>query len=579
MANGGEIMAVIIRNAFYDGIKPTFDPLVIPDNAVWKANNARSDVSGILRLREGSINIFPSLGDNNVQSFVYAFEQLLFVWGKKVYKYDRETDVLALIEDVDVSTNETENVTMLRWSTSGTEVVYIFGGNGIFQTDGNTVTPVTPYIPDGGEPGNLLSNPIGPGNCKLATLKYSLSQRLCVAGLPEAPNTVYMSAPLDASYFPDDQVIQLPDDGAVITGLTNWNNVLVIFRDKDIWAFFGTDLTDPSAALVLQDGSIGCIAQKTITHVPELGICFVGQDNIYALRNVTGIENQAKAIPISDDVTTQVRKAISYGDLEDVAGVYFNREYRVCFPKAETDERIFRLTLRNGMAWYTDNGPLTNNYIAIKGELFGSYYKQGSLHQITEDTVFDETVYVTSTFFAEEFNNFMFNESSTSETSRELSGIPFSITFRRENLQPGPARIKRVFLYVLSMGKREARLSSHFGPVFNEVPFNEPSVTSTIVDTSTNQTFDLTLIVDGNEIQVDYIEVFSKKVPETFLARSEPLRIYEAIIRPSLKGHFMQIKLEAKTAGELVGVLGYGIDYQPKGRTRGIRDGVSNNKA
>lgn len=572
-------MALIIRNSFYQGVKSTVDPLVIPGTSIWKGINVRSDVSGILRLREGSVNIFPSVGNLPIQGLVYAFEQLLFVFGKNLYKYDRETDVLAQIDNTDLTATETEHVSLLKWSSGGEEIVYIFGGMGIFETDGNSVSPITPYVPEAGEETNMLANPTGPQDGKIVALKASLSQRIAVAGLPSSPNTVYFSAPLDVTYFPADQVIQLPDDGAVITGMANFQNSLVIFRDKDIWAFFGTDLTDPSAMLVLQDASTGCVAPKTIQHVPDLGICFLGRDNIYSLQGLTGIENQAKAISISDDVAIPLRRAISYGKLEDVSAVYFRREYRICFPLADQDERVFRLTLQNGPAWYTDNGPLTNNYIVIKGELFGSYYMQGSLHQISMNTVFDETVYTTVAWAGGQYNDFMFNNGFSSDQYRELTGIPLSVTFKREDLQPGPSRIKRVFLYVNTMGTRQNKYLYQFGNVFNNDLFNTGNVNHATLDTSTEQDFKVTLIVDGNEIQVDFIEVKAKKIHEMFMARSEPIRIFEARLRPSLKGHFMQIRIDSINPGQLISILGYGIDYQPKGRIRGIREGVTGNKA
>lgn len=570
-------MPTIVRTSFFKGTKSSCDPTIIDEHAIWKSYNARSDISGILRIREGSKNIFPSMGDLPIQGFEYAFEQLVFVFGKRVFKYDKETNILVLIQDIEITLTELENVTMFRWTQAGQEVVYIFGGNGIFVTDGNTVTAITPYIPNPGEDANMLQNLVGPQHGKLATLRLSLSQRVAVAGLPQSPNTVYLSAPLDITYFQISQIIQLPDDGAVITGLTNWYNTLIIFRDKDIWAFFGTDLADSAAALVQQDGSVGCVAPKSIAHVPELGICFLGPDNIYALRGVNAIENQSKAYPIGDDVGNLIRDSLRFGGLEDVPGIYHNREYRVCFPIAKADHRVFRLSLQNEAAWYIDTGPLSNNYIAIKGELYGSDPK-GSLHQITKDTVFDETVFSSITYYSGMFNQMMFNEIMPGMGTQKLDGIPFSVTFKRENLQPGPSRIKKVYLYVLSLGRKEFQNLVHFGHMYNHGMFNEQMSNPAEIDTTSNQTFDLTLIVDGNEFQVEYVQVHSHKIPNTLFAQSEPIRVYEAFIRPSLKGHFAQLKVQAKVRGQLIAVLGYGIDYQPKGRIRGIRDGVTNNK-
>src|SRR5690606_20283876 len=107
---------------------------------------------------------------------------------------------------------------------------------------------VEPYVPQQGEAPNLILGGdgkqdvnSGPARCRFAVLRASLSQRLVAAGDPVSPNTVYMSAPLDVSYWPATQIIQLPDDGGYITGLAIWYGALIIFRNKDIWAFFGAD--------------------------------------------------------------------------------------------------------------------------------------------------------------------------------------------------------------------------------------------------------------------------------------------------------------------------------------------------
>lgn len=572
-------MPTLVRTSFYEGFKSSLDPTIISETSMWKGYNVRSDISGILRLREGIESVFPSLGGNKIQGAIEAFGIIVFVFDTNVYTFDEENEIVTRLSTISVTPDIDDQVTLLRWSRSGSEIVYIFGGNKIYETNGKTVTSVTPYTPTSGEDPNMLGNEVGPAKAKLATLRASLSQRVAVAGIPGSPNTVYLSSPLDITYFPVSQILQLPDDGGYITGITNWYNALIVFRNKDIWAFFGTDLTDSSASLVLQDGSVGCIAPKTITHVPDLGIVFVGPDNIYALSGVTGVENQAKAKPIADDVVNFVQRAIDEGGLEDAAGVYFNREVRISFSRSTHDQRVFRLNLQtNDPAWYMDTGPLSNNYVIKDGELYGSYPTQGSFHRITKDTLFEESTYRKSSYFGNLFNDNMFNESDDRSEYKELTGIPFSITFRRENLQPGPARIKRIFLYVVAIGSKTKEMITNYGNVFNDFMFNERTAEQVTIDTSNEQNFDLTIYVDGNEIQIDDLKIHSGKLKNQIISHSEPVRVYEARIRPSLKGHFAQLKVESRNAGELIGLLGYGIDYEPKGRIRGIRQGVTNNK-
>lgn len=571
-------MPTIVRTSFYEGIKSSLDPTVIPENSFWNGYNLRSDLSGILRIREGTKALFPSLGEGKIQAITVAFNELYFIFNKNLYRFDQYLEMSYLVSDIELGYSYNDDLKFLKWTRSGAEILYIFAGDSIYEFDGETVKAITPYTPAAGEEPNMLANEIGPQNSKLAVLRASLSQRVAVSGLEDSPNTVYLSAPLDITYFPLSQILQLPDDGGYITGIINWYNALIIFRNKDIWAFFGTDLSDGSAALVLQDNSVGCIAPKTIVAVPEIGICFVGPDNIYALQGVTGVENQARAVPISQDISNILNKTLENGNTGEAAAIYNDREYRVCFPETLSIERVFRLTFQNERSWYIDAGPNTNNFVVMDGELYGSVLNEGLIQHITLDSLFDEKQTMKPAQFGMTFNNMMFNEYEESSLYTQLSAIPFSITFRRENLQPGPARIKRILLYVMALGKLEDTVLSQFGPVFNRGMFGQGGANKVTIDTTTEQHFDVSVIVDGNEFVIDDLNITAKKMNHLSISKSEPIRVYEAIIRPSLKGHYAQIKIQSRAPGELIAILGYGIDYQQKGRIRGIRDGVSNNK-
>lgn len=523
------ISPTLTRIGFTQGVKTSSDPSNVPTDALWEARNVRADLSGVLHIRDG-VNVFlPSLGNGTIQGARSSFGDILMAWNRSLYRVN-SSGVSTLIRQSYLGVASTDDVKMIRWARSGAEMDYLFAGNGIFQTDGSTSPLVTPYTPQAGESTNLLRATdgtqdltSGPAKCKYAVLKASLSQRLAIAGTPSSPNTVYLSAPLDATYWPANQVIQLPDDGSVITGLCNWYGALVIFRDRDIWAFFGSDATDTSALLVLQESTVGCVSDRSIVAVPEMGIVFLGPDNIYALQGVTGIEKRAQASPIGDDIRKYLQRAMSYG-LGGVCATYFNREYRICFPDGVEPERAFRLNLQNQAGWYMDTGPLVSKFIEYNGKLYGASRNYGMLYQ------FDDSV---------------MNDNGQS--------IPIYVDFRRESLGYGPARLKRVFIYVIC--------------------------------TETLQNLDCSVVVDGGQVvtaelhvqasaNADFV-IGQSSIGQGSIGRMDAVKIYEAKFRPSLKGHFAQVRVSSTQANQRFSILGYGLEFDSNARIRGNRDEVT----
>lgn len=537
----------IVRTGFVEGVKTSFDPSAISPSALWEARNIRSDESGILRLRRGCEAFNVSLGVGAaIQAARTAFNKILTVWNRNVYLFGNNGVPTTLGTNL-IGTYNADMASIFNWARNGAEIAYILAGNGLYETDGTTMKLSTPYAPGSGEKSNLIRKEdgtqdvnTGPMRCKFGVLRASLSQRLALAGDPQAPNAVYLSGPLDATYYPSDQVLQLPDDGGKIVALENWYNALIIFRTTDIWAFFGSDLTDASAALVLQDASAGCIAHRSIANVPGMGIMFLGADNIYALQGVSGIENQSKAVPVGDDVRKFLLQALKDGT-EGVSAIYHDREYRISFPKAQGEERVFRYFLQNGSAWYIDSGPRTSLYLEHGDKLYGCEYTSGKILKFTE-ALTDEGV-----------------------------RIPAYVAFKREDVQPGPARIKRLIIYALSKGRRETSTLYFMGGMFNSIPFNKGIAPEVFVQLGTEQHLNVTVVVDGTEFSSTDLQVTVDKVNHLRLATTEPVRVYEATFRPSLKGHFVQIRLNADTINEDIAVLGYGIEYSPHGRIKGAK--------
>ncbi|WP_134682577.1 carbohydrate-binding protein [Brevibacillus migulae] len=590
----------LIRTGFVSGIKSLLDPTAIPPDSLSEARNVRSDEAGILRIRRGSETL-PGLdlGVGPIQEAESAFNKILAIWNRNIYLVnDNETHTQIGSDLVGKTAND--EACVIRWSRSGAEIAYIFAGNGVIETNGTTSKLSVPYVPASGETPNLLLNanignawaattaytvgakvyangnvyectvagtsgttapsgtgtaivdgtvtwkylyPLqdvttGPARCKFGVLRASLSQRIALAGDPQSPNTVYLSAPLDATYYPSEQVLQLPDDGSKIIGLANWYNSLVIFRDRDIWAMFGSDLTDPSASLVLQDASMGCVSRRSIANVPGVGIVFLGTDNVYALQGVTAIENQQKAVPLGDDIRKQLKVAMADYANESVA-IYYDREYRLCFPKAIKEDRVFRLNLQNGPNWYIDSGPRSTRYFIDKGKLYGATLGFGKLHTFTEGLLDDDM------------------------------GIPFYVAFRREDLQYGPSRLKRLFIYAMSKGREANTSIFYMGTPFNVQMFNEGDDPDVTIMSGTDQDLSISVVYDGEVFDVDQVNVKVGKDTFLELEQSEPIHIYEVVFKPQLKCNFVQIRINANVPGQDIAILGYGLEYSTRGRIHG----------
>jgi hypothetical protein len=536
----------IIRKGFTMGVKTSSEPSVIPYESIYESKNVRADQSGILRIRPGVKAFNESLGIGSIQAVKSAFGEIFAVWNRNVYTF---TNVGApnLIGSNLIGVDGLQETEIISWARSGAEIAYLLAGNGIFETDGATTKLSTPYTPETGESVNLLrkadgtqDTSSGPARSTIACLRASLSMRLALTGDPQSPNTIYLSSPMDGTYYPSDQIIQLPDDGGRITGMTNWYNALIIFRDKDIWAFFGSDVNDSAASLVLQDASIGCVAPRTIVDVPGMGIVFLGADNVYALQQVTGVENQSKAQPIGDDVRKYLLKNMNY--LGGCSAVYYDREYHLSFPNSPEEEKVFRLTLQNNSGWYMDTGPNTVQYFIHKENLYGSELGKGIINQL----------------------NTGLNDNG--------KPIPFSVSFRREDVQPGPSRIKKLYLYAISKGTKEETSLYFFGKKLNSGVYNNSETEKAVLLKGTEQHLNVELLVDGKVLTIDNAEIKVSKSESNELAITEPVKIYEVKFRPSLKGHFVQVRIKGLKPEEDIAIIGYGLEYSTRGRVRGIKE-------
>jgi len=513
------MLALLPRAGFTGGVKPAYAPHAIPKNALADARNIDADEIGTLSVRPGGVSVAPSLGAGGVHGLCAAFGTLVCAWQGSLYRL--EDGEWVIIRRSFLPTTWTN---MVSWQYDTEQVLYVHGGNGIWRATAQGCLPVTPYVPDEGEDVNLLLAEGGGQDpdsdiykATIGLLRPGLHSRMCVAH----GNTVYFSAPDRPDYWPSEQCFKLPDDGGRIVGLALRYGALLILRDKDIWAYFLgiSETVDETARLVLQDSSTGCVATRSIASVPDLGILFLGPDNVYALRGVEGVEDQVRAVPMGDDVKPYLDRAMESGTSggADACGVYYDRQYHLSFPSAARPERVFRLKTYP-LGWYCDTGPRTIGYAVAGGKLYSALPSVGKVLERTGLT-------------------------------DDGDPIIWEISFPHEALSPGRAKVKRLYLHLKG--------------------------------TDTMQHVNATVVGDGRATSAvefgvgaeasEKMAIGTGGIGTAMIGNVNELRVYEG--RVSVKGHNAQVHLDGDRAEQL-GIVGYTLGYRPKARAKGIKEGV-----
>lgn len=496
----------ITRLNFTKGVKPNYSPAVIPEDSLWDAVNADIDKSGLITKRMGTELYGPSLGLGDFKAISTALGYPLAIWQDGLYKF-----VNGSWQPILLTVFTGTHYKMIPWTFNGKPVVFILTGEKIYYTDGQTCTELTPYTPQAGEPENMFDYA---KTCLIGCVRVSKSQRLALA----KGNTIYFSAPLDPTYFPSDQFITLPEDGGKIVHLASRYNSLMIHRDKDRWAFFGSDVTDDLAELIKQD-DVGCIDANSIVDVPEMGYIFAGKDNIYLIQGVSNIEEQTKAIPIGDDILTYYKRNIE--ETTGTCAIYYDNTYYLVFKGIVETERVFRLRIQNNMLnWFTDSGPVVSHLFTMGNELYGT--KNGQIIKYSPEARTD---------------------CGTS--------IPFGVTFRHEAVVPGPVRFKKLFVFVQS-----TKTLQHLNAVVT-------------VDGLYTETVELNIsAMSGADFTIGESGIGLGRI-----GRLEEITVYEARLS-GLKGHFIQVSLNSIGYDDKIALVGYMIEFKPKSRERGLRSGV-----
>ena len=185
------------------------------------------------------------------------------------------------------------------------------------------------------------------GASRRGSLVFAHRNRLWVSGDPTVGNgsRVYATSIIlpgneqsifdQQPYFPQNAVLNVGrQDGDRVTAIgraaltvttQSPDSPLLIFKNTNLWAFFGDILDDPSAALIQLSAEIGCPAPNTIVETP-IGTVFLGLDSVYLVR-----PDQLIPFDLGFPIAPAIR-AIPVALRPSCAAVYHRGFYKLAIP-------------------------------------------------------------------------------------------------------------------------------------------------------------------------------------------------------------------------------------------------------
>lgn len=165
----------------------------------------------------------------------------------------------------------------------------------------------------------------GKSDCTPPVLKYIEihKERLFGAGNSTHPSYLFFSDDGNPDFFLPTAFENIrADDGDEITFIKPQLGILTIGKTNTIQKYYtdGSITTDWYASDVFS--TVGCPAPYSVANTP-LGIFYLGRHGLYRF------DGQNSTL-ISDAVTPEIND-ISQADIEDVAGIYHNNEYRLAY--------------------------------------------------------------------------------------------------------------------------------------------------------------------------------------------------------------------------------------------------------
>lgn len=158
-----------------------------------------------------------------------------------------------------------------------------------------------------------------PPGCSAGT---SYDGRLWLGGGSHNPSTLWYSEQGLCEQFHAFSFLGLGGAGGVITALRPFGGNLIVFRERSIEVVRTTEQLLYAASTL--SATVGCVAPKTITEVPGLGLVFLSGSDIYALTDKLEI--------ISGPVAEELAKINGYAVRACATYAHADREFVLAFP-------------------------------------------------------------------------------------------------------------------------------------------------------------------------------------------------------------------------------------------------------
>lgn len=197
--------------------------------------------------------------------------------------------------------------------------MYMFIKNSYYTYDGTTITEVTN----------------GQTDSQLATIKkckyiVARGERVFCSGNPDSPNSLYFSQIGDPTYFKTGSfVVQAASsDGDYITGLAEFNENILVFKTRGIWAWMGYNIAE-DVKFVRLNVHTGTMHDRSITNVNSM-LFFLGEDGVYGMRTAySGGIDTFKASTTIDDIFKNMTSDKAFNGT--AVGLYAQGKYYLCF--------------------------------------------------------------------------------------------------------------------------------------------------------------------------------------------------------------------------------------------------------
>lgn len=275
----------------------------------------------------------------------------------------------------------TETTLRLTWTTSSpASVVAGYGIYGVDSGDNRLITTVDAstltYDYQGApEPSQLVSTSLadttaGPISKYIITYK----DKLVLGNIQGYPSRIAWSGGginvdkinwrYGGGYVDIDK-----DAGDFITGLIEFQEAIVVFKQRSIWKVTLStvdDLVIPTVTLVVR--GVGAVSHRTIKHV-ENDVFFLSRKGVYSLGNEA---NYLSNVLRTNELSAKIRpvfSTLSASDLLQACAVYQDSKYRLAYPSGGESKNSREIIYdRERLAWM---GP--NTYPATPG-IYEVYY-------------------------------------------------------------------------------------------------------------------------------------------------------------------------------------------------------------